>query len=84
MNASKWERKVHGSWKCGTEGDGDGNEQIGHYRKQENEQKDNEEYFLQVWILCESQENKLSHIVLKHKKIHSASNNFLEPELPKK
>ena len=41
-----------------TEGDGDDNEQVGQHSKQEDEQKDNKEYFLQVWILWESQEDK--------------------------
>ena len=52
-------------------------EQVGQHSKQENEQKDNKEYFLQVWILCESQENKFSHIVGRPEDIHSASNSFL-------
>ena len=43
-----------GSRKCGTEGDGDDNEQVDQHSKEKNEQKGNEEYFLHVWILCES------------------------------
>ena len=49
--------------------------------KQENEQKDNEEHFLQVWILCESEENKFSHIVGRCEDIYSASDTFRCPEL---
>ena len=64
------EKEVHGSGKCGAEGDGDDDEKIGQDSEQENEQKDNEEYFLQVWILCESQENKFSHIAGKPEEIH--------------
>ena len=75
------EKEVHGSRKCGGEGDGDDNEQVGQHSKQENEQKDNEEHFLQVWILCESQENKFSHVVGTCEDIHLGSNSFLCPEL---
>lgn len=73
------EKEVHGSQKCGAEGDGNDNEQIGQHGKQENEQKDNEENFLQERILCESQENKFSHIVGRREAIHSGSinNTFL-------
>ena len=77
------EKEVHGNWKCGAEGDGDDNEQIGEHSEQENEQKDNKEYFLQGWILCESQENKFSHIVGSHE-IHLWTPTFLGPELPTK
>ena len=62
-----------------TEGDGDDNEQVGQHSKQEDEQKDNKEYFLQVWILWESQEDKFSHFVGRLEDIHSASHTFLSP-----
>ena len=75
------EKEVHGSWKHGAQGDGGDDEKIGQNGEQENEQKDNEEYFLQVWILCESQENKLSHVVGRCEDIHLGSNTFLCPEL---
>ena len=78
------EKEVHGSGKCGAERDGDDDEKIGQDSEQENEQKDNEEYFLQVWILCESQENKFSHIVGKPEEIHLVSSRFLGPQLPTK
>ena len=78
------EKEVHGSRKCGAEGDGDDNEQVGQHGKQENEQKDNEEHFLQVWILCESQENKFSHIVGRHWDTYLGSNTFLGTRLPTK
>ena len=55
---------------------------IGQPSEQENEQKDNEEYFLQVWILCVSQENKFSHIVGMCEAIHLGTDIFLGPELP--
>ena len=77
------EKEVHGIRKCGTEGDGDDNEQVGQHSEKEHEQKDNEEYFLQVWILHESQENKFSHIVGSHE-IHLRTPTFLGPELPTK
>lgn len=65
------EKEVHGSWKGGAEGDGEDNEQISQHSKQENKQKDNEQYFLQAWILCETQENKLSHITGRTVELHS-------------
>ena len=77
------EKEVHGIRKCGTEGDGDDNEQVGQHSEKEHEQKDNEEYFLQVWILCESQEDKFSHIV-KRREIHLETNTVLWLELPER
>ena len=77
------EKEVHGSfWQCRAEWDGDDNEQIGHHSEQENEQRDNEEYLLQEWILCESQENKFSHIFRRHWDIHLGSDILLGTEFP--
>ena len=78
------EKEVHGSGKRGAERDSDDDEMIGQDSEQENEQKDNEEYFLQVWILCESQENKFSHIVGKPEEIHLKNSTFLGPQLSTK
>lgn len=40
------EKEVHGSGKRGAERDSDDDEKIGQDSEQENEQKDNEKYFL--------------------------------------
>jgi len=74
------EKKVHRSQKCGAEGDGNDNEQIGQQGNQENGQKDHEGYIPQVWNLSESQENKFSHIVGTHVEIHLRRNTLLGPE----
>ena len=75
------EKEVHGSWKCGAEGNDNDNEQIFEQVNQENGQKDNEEYFPQVWILCESQENKFSHIVGRCGDIHSPKEHLPETRI---
>ena len=75
------EKEVHGSWECGAEGNGNDNEQIWQQGNQEYEQKDHEEYFPQVWILCESQENKFSHIVGRCGEIHLTREHLPETQI---
>lgn len=41
-------------------------------------------YFLQLWILCKSQEKKFSHVVGRCEGLHLGSNMFLGPELSTK
>jgi len=55
------EKKVHGSWKRGTEGNDNDNEQIGHHGKQENEQKDNRVFSANVDSVWVPREQIQSH-----------------------
>ena len=62
----KWKaskKKVHWWAQSVTESNSHNNEHVPHHSQNVEEQKHNKKDFLFIWILCEAQEDKVSHIV---------------------